>query len=254
MGDSEKNTVNAVRTTLRILEALENTEQGRVADLARELDLPKSTVHNHLQTLLDEEYIVKDPDSTYRLSLRHLKFGNRARNQTVFQVAKPEVEKLAGETGEHANFAMTEHGYGVYVFKTTGDKAVKLDSYPGMRVYMHTTAFGKAMMAHLPDEEIDAVLDRHGLLKKTENTITDESALRNQLTQIRSQGYAIDNEERVDGMRCVAVPIIGSNGDVLGAVSVSGPVSRMTDSYIYDELVDMIIGATNVIEINTTYG
>lgn len=254
MAKSATNTVNAVRTTFRILETLEERDGARVTEVANALDLPKSTIHNHLQTLLDEEYIVKDPDDQrYRIALRHLKFGEQARNQTVFQVAKPEVRRLASDTGEHANFAMTEHGYGVYVFKETGEKAVKLDSYPGKRVFMHTTAFGKAMLAHFPEGRVEEILDRHGLPERTEHTITNRETLFEELAEIRSQGYAVDNEERLLGMRCVAAPILASDDAILGAISVSGPKSRITDEYITEELVDSVVGAANVIEINTTY-
>jgi DNA-binding IclR family transcriptional regulator len=253
MTDNGNNTVDAVRTAFSVLEALERLEGAGVTELARELDHPKSTVHNHLQTLVDEEYVVREADGEYRIALRHLKFGEHARNRTVFRVAKPEVRKLAAETGEHANFTMREHGYGVYVYKDTGDKAVKLDTYPGKRVYLHTTAFGKAMLAFVDEAERDAVLDRHGLPEETENTITDRAALDEELEAVRDRGYAIDDGERLVGMRCVAAPVRNSDGAVLGAVSVSGPASRFEPDYLHGELADDVVGAANVVEINATY-
>lgn len=253
MAAESKNTVNAVKRTFRILEALAEQDGATVTELSNRLDLPKSTVHNHLGTLLAEEYVVKDPDDTYRIGLRHLKFGEHARKRTITQVAKPEVRKLAAETGEHANLAIHEHGYGVYVFKETGEKAVKLDTFPGKRVYLHTTAFGKAMLARLPSARVDAIVDRHGLPRETENTITDRETLDAELETVQSRGYAVDDQERLSGMRCVAAPVLDSDGTALGAVSVSGPANRLEGDYLHEELADQVIGAANVIKINRTY-
>lgn len=249
-----KNTVDAVRTTFRVLETLEELDGARVTEVADRLDIPKSTVHNHLRTLVDEEYVVKDEDSSeYRIGLRHLKFGEHARNQTLYQIAKPEIRELAQETGEHANLAMHEHGYGVYVYKATGDKAVKLDSYPGKRVYLHTTAFGKAMLAYMDEETRQAVYDEHGLPAVAPRTTTDRDELESELEAIRQRGYAFDDEERLDNMRCVAAPLTTTDGDVIGGISVSGPVGRMKGDYFREELPDRVVSVANIIEINATY-
>jgi IclR family acetate operon transcriptional repressor len=249
-----KNTVDAVRTTFRVLETLEELDGARVTELADRLDIPKSTVHNHLRTLLEEEYVVKDEDTNeYRIGLRHLKFGEHARSQTLYQIAKPEIRELAENTGEHANLAMHEHGYGVYVYKATGEKAVKLDSYPGKRVYLHTTGFGKAMLAHMDEATREAVYDEHGLPAVTPNTTTDRDELEAELEEIRTRGYAIDDEERLDSMRCIAAPLTTTNGRVLGAISVSGPTGRLKGDYFEEELPDRVVSVANIIEINATY-
>jgi DNA-binding IclR family transcriptional regulator len=249
-----KNTVDAVRTTFRVLETLEAMDGARVTELADELDIPKSTAHNHLRTLIDEEYVVKDDETNeYRIGLRHLKFGEHARNQTLYQIAKPEIRDLAAETGEHANLGMHEHGYGVYVFKSTGEKAVKLDSYPGKRVYLHTTGFGKAMLAHMDEDARKAVYDRHGLPAMTPNTTTDRDELEAELEEVRARGYAFDDEERLDSMRCVAAPLTTTDDRVVGAISVSGPKGRLKGDYFREELPDRVVSTANIIEINSTY-
>jgi DNA-binding IclR family transcriptional regulator len=249
-----KNTVDAVRTTFRVLEGLETLGGARVTELAEYLDLPKSTVHNHLRTLVEEEYVVKDETrNEYRIGLRHLTFGEHARNQTLYQIAKSEIRELAEETGEHANLAMHEHGYGVYVHKSTGEKAVKLDSYPGKRVYLHTTGFGKAMLAHMDEADRQEIYERHGLPAVTPRTTTDRDELEAELEEIRARGYAFDDEERLDSMRCVAAPLTTTDGRVAGAISVSGPAGRLKGDYFREELPDRVVSVANIIEINATY-
>ncbi|MFB6202376.1 MAG: IclR family transcriptional regulator [Halorhabdus sp.] len=248
------NTVDAVRKTFRVLEGLEALNGARVTELANHLDLPKSTVHNHLQTLVEEEYVVKDDtENKYRIALRHLSFGEHARNQTLYKIAKSEVRDLAEETGEHANFAMHEHGYGVYVYKATGEKAVKLDSYPGKRVYLHTTGFGKAMLAHMDESDREAIYERHGLPAATQSTTTDREELEAELDEIRQRGYAFDDEERLDNMRCVAAPLTTTDDRVVGAISVSGPTGRLKGDYFREELPNRVVSVANIIEINATY-
>jgi DNA-binding IclR family transcriptional regulator len=111
---------------------------------------------------------------------------------------------------------------------------------------------GKAILAHFPEKRVRDILDRHGLPKITEHTVDDEETLFEELEQIRQQGYARDLEERVRGMRCVAAPIL-RDGEVLGAVSVSGPASRMQGERFETEIPDHVMGTANVIEVNITY-
>jgi hypothetical protein len=95
----------------------------------------------------------------------------------IYQVAKPEVDELASGTGEHANLMIEEHGRGVFLYKAQGDDAVQLDTHAGMRVPLHTTALGKAILAHSPSETVDAIVERHGLQQVTDQTITTREAL-----------------------------------------------------------------------------
>ena len=245
--------VQATTTAFRIIEALRLRDGAGVSELAAALEMPTSTVHDHLRTLEAAEYLTSE-DGVYHVGVRFLELGERARGRMkIYQVAKPEVDELASGTGEHANLMIEEHGRGVFLYKAQGDDAVQLDTHAGMRVPLHTTALGKAILAHSPSETVDAIVERHGLQQVTDQTITTREALDAELETVRDQGYAFDDEERVKGMRCVAAPVTDAAGAVVGAVSVSGPKSRMLGETYTDELPRMVLRTANVIEVNLTY-
>ena len=253
MTNKDAATVGATETTLRILETLKGLDGAGVTEVANRLDLPKSTVHNHVSTLLRNEYVVKE-GNTYRVGLQFLEFGEYIRNRMpIYDVARPEVERLAGETGELANLLVEEHGKGVYLCRAKGGQAVRLDTYAGMRVHLHCTALGKAILAYLPDERVREIVDTHGLPERTDTTITDEDELFDELERIRGRGYACDTEERVAGLRCVAAPIRNLDGNAPGAISVSGPTSRMKGERFDEEVPEKLISTANVIELNLNY-
>jgi DNA-binding IclR family transcriptional regulator len=224
-----------------------------VTELANELDLPKSTVYSHLRTLREHEYVVQE-DGRYRLGLRFLDFGEHTRDRMrIYEVARPEVEALAEETGELANLLVEEHGQGVYLYRAKGEGAVNVDTHAGMRVGLHCTSLGKAILAHLPEERVDDIVDRWGLPARTANTITDRAELDAELARIRERGYARDDGERLSGLRCVAAPITDVDGDAVGAVSVAGPTSRIKGDRFDSVIPERVMSAANVTEINLTY-
>lgn len=253
MSDSWPKPIRATETSFRVLEALKRLDGATVTEVATELDLPKSTVHNHLATLQRNEYVVAE-DGTYRVGLRLLELGERRRNgMTVYEVARPEVDDLAAETGEMANLAVEEHGLGVYLYRADGEDAVRTDAYAGMRSHLHCTALGKAMLAHTPRERVDEILDERGLPSRTDATITDRDALFEELDRVRERGVAFDREERLDGLQCVAVPITTEADRAVAAVSVSGPTSRMRGERFEEQIPERLADAANVIELNRTF-
>jgi DNA-binding IclR family transcriptional regulator len=254
MANTER--TNRVKTTVksfRLIQSLKELDGGRVTELADELSMGKSTVHNHLQTLADEGYVIQRDDE-YHLSLQFLELGGYIRNQMdIYGVAEPEVKALAEETGELANFAVAERGKLVYIYRSKGHQAVDLDTYAGMRAHMHNTALGKAILSNYPEERVESILDRHGMPAETEYSITDRERLFEELDQIRSDGFAQDYEERLEGLRCVAAPITSAENVVRGAISVSTPKSRMKDERFNDEVPEKVRSAANVIELNLKY-
>lgn len=250
--DTETLPVNATRMSFDVIEALRTLDGAGVSALADHLGIPKSTAHDHLRTLEELELIVND-GGEYRAGIRFLDLGGYARQgRKIYKVAKPELDKLAQATGEHCNLMVTEHGMGVFLYKAEGPDAVQLDTYIGYRVPLQTTALGKTILANLPAERVEAILDRHGLPEVTERTITDRKELLAELDQVREDGYATDIEERVRGMHCVAVPVVRDE-EVLGAVSISGPKSRMQGKRFEEDLPDQLHRVANVIEVNMTY-
>lgn len=252
MAKHDKAPVNATKKSFEIIEALKELDGAGVSELAGHLGTPKTTVYDHLQTLEELSYIVRDGDE-YRVGVKFMDLAGYARqHMDIYQVGKPEVQTLAEQTGEHVNLMIEEHGRGIFLYKAEGENAVHLDTYSGHRVYLQTTALGKAILAHLPTERVVEIIDEHGLPRITEHTITDRKELFDELAEIRERGYATDREERVEGMRCAAAPIM-KTGDVIGAVSVSGPKSRMQGAQFEEDIPDKVLRTANVIEVNLTY-
>ncbi|RDI71949.1 IclR family transcriptional regulator [Halopelagius longus] len=253
MSTTDRLRVKSAGTMFAVVDALQELDHPSVADVADRVGVPKSTAHDHLSTLEELDFVVKESEG-YRIGARFLEYGGCAReNMKVYRVARPVVKRLAEETGEHANLMIEEHGLGVFLYKAKGENAVTLDTRPGMRVPLQTTALGKAILAHTPREEVERILEEHGMPNVTEKTVTDPELLFEELAEVRERGYATDDEERVAGMRCIAAPVLDRNDEILGAVSVSGPMSRMNDERYQDDIPRSVKSAANVIEVNMTY-
>ena len=244
--------IQATERSLAIIEEIKRRNGAGVTELANHFGFSKSTVHDHLTTLVQTKYLYQEGDE-YNIGLRFLSLGGYAREQReLFEIAKSEIDDLADETGESAKFVVEEYGRGVYLYQSRGEKAVRTDSHVGTRVYLHSCGVGKAILAHLPDERVEAIIGEYGLPGWTKYTITEETALYEELERIKERGVAIDNEERIRGLRCVAAPVI-KDDEVLGSISVSGPTKRFNDESVIDELAGLVQDTSRVIEINATY-
>lgn len=246
--------VKSVDTTLRIIETVRDRNGARPGEIARELDLPTSTVSDHLVTLKGNQYLVKDGDE-YRVGLRFLELGDRARSyQKIYRVAQGNIDKLAEDTGELVHLSVEEDGVGTIIYEREGAEAVSLDTYVGRRVEMHCTALGKAMLAHLPEARVDEIVDRYGLNPATDRTITDRAELDAHLGEVREQGYAISAGERIPGLGCIAVPIKGTDeGEVFGALSLCAPLARTEPSTLPDEVLNMVRQTADRIELDLAF-
>lgn len=242
--------VNALFRAFRIVEALNELGGAGVSAIAREVDLPKSTVHNHLNTLEQAGYVVAE-DGTYRPGLKFLYIGEAVRNEhTLYSVAQSQVDKLAATTGEISGLMVEEHGEGVFIHRGRGSEAAHIDTQIGDRIPLHCTALGKAILAFLPPEKRDQSIDRHGLPGFTPQTITDREQLYSELETVREQQVAFDDEERLPGLRSTAAPIFDGEQSVIGAISVAGPTHRMQGDRFRSELPEQVLGFANVIELN----
>lgn len=253
MATNEKGTVDSVQTACHILDLLEELDGAGVTRIAEEVGLAKSTAHSHLATLEKAEYLVKR-NSEYHLSLLHLKKGEFVKSRiTKYDIVTTELDKLADDTGETVQFATEEHGWCVYLAKSKGKHGVESASSMGKREHLHSTSLGRAILSEYPEERVSDIMDNRGMPAKTEATTTDRDELFADLQTIREKGYAIDDEENVEGVRCIGAPVIGTDGGVLGALSVTGPSRRMTLERIEDELADLVISSANAIEINSKF-
>ena len=221
--------VQAVERAFRLLEVLARNDGG-VSELARATGLHKATVHRLLRTLRELGFVELGPDgSRYRLGLRLLELGGRVLARLDLRdVARPYLTELRDRTRLTVHMAILDGTEVVYIEKLDSPANLRMASFVGMRSPAYCTALGKAILAFLPDEEIEAVLARTRLVPRTPNTITARDALLAELAATRARGYAIDNVENEEGIRCVGAPVHGHTGKVVAAISVSGPIFSVT--------------------------
>lgn len=250
MTDDGPRTIKAVERAAAIIDTIEDDGPVGVTDLAAELGVSKGTAHTYLSTLARERLLTRSGDE-YHLSLRYLSLAERLKSRIdIYDLVKKEVDKLAEETGERAQFAMLEDGMVANVYRAEGANAIRTTVTVGQYDYPHYIAVGKAMIAHLPEERRAEIVEDSGLPARTDRTITDRGELEAHLETIRERGYAVDDEERARGVRCVGAPLLDDSGGVLGGISISGPAQRMTDDRIESELRDLLLRSANVIEVN----
>jgi DNA-binding IclR family transcriptional regulator len=246
-------TLKTVESTCAILNALKNLDGSGVTELANYLDISKGAAYNHLVTLHEQQFIHKDDENQYHLSLRFLNIGEYLRHRhRLYQAGRPETEQLAADTGEYAHLMTEEFGRGFYLYKARGERGIAEDFHQMKSEqpdYLHLSSTGKAILAHLSEERIDRIVEIHGAPEKTAKTITTRDELFDELAQIREQGYALNDQEEVRGTRAVGAPIIDPKEGVLGAISVSGPISRFPDDQFYEELPELVMKRANIIEV-----
>jgi len=244
--------LKTIQRAFEIMDVLKEQKEVGVADLSRQLDLPKSTVHDYLRTLRTMGYVINE-DGTYRLGFQLLELGGQVKYRNrLFHVAKPELERLVENTGELVSVNVEERGQFVILHTEFGSESLRLGIYPGLKTPIHTHAGGKVILAFLGEERIDSIIDDHGLTARTGQTITDREALDAELETIREQGYGIDRNEQVVGMGTVAAPVrIGE--EVLGSIGVVCPSDRLRDESYRQELADEVQKSANIVSVNYQY-
>jgi len=222
--------IQSVARALTIVDILAEA-RGELAlnEIAARLSLPKSTVHGLVSTLKDFGYIEQSTfSSKYRLGVRFFEVGHIvAQGWEVRTVAAPYINKLLEELAETVHLVVLDKLEVLYIDKRESGRSLRIASQVGMRLPAHCTGVGKVLMAHLSPEERCKLINEKGLPKYTENTLTDVKVLEDELKKIRMQGFAIDNEEIMESLRCVAAPIRDQTGNVISAISLAGPVPRM---------------------------
>lgn len=246
--------VGSVDRTFDILEIIRERDGVGVTELADELEVSKSTIYNHLHTMAERGYVVKENDR-YRLGLRFLSFPDVVqKSNRLYQIAVDEIDELVNRTGERSQLLVEEDGHGVYIYQKIDDRAIRTGSRVGSRVMLHSTAIGKALLAYQPAEKVERILDRDGLPAMTEHTITSREAFEEELEHVRERGVAFDDEEGIEGMRCVAAPIKSDDDVSVGAISVSGPCTRIKGERFEETLPEEVQQAAQAIEINYRFG
>jgi DNA-binding IclR family transcriptional regulator len=223
--------VQVIDRVVAIIDALAgDRKDASITELAEELDLHKATVHRLLMILSQHRLVDRDEQSgRYHLGLRLFELGTAAIGRfNILDRARRHLEKLLYEVDETVHLCVLDDGEVLYLDKIESTRSIRMASRSGRRNPTYCTAVGKAMLAHLPEREVDEILTRHGMQRQTSKTITTPAELKADLRAIRERGYSIDDEEVEEGVRCVGAAVLGHGGRPLGAISVSAPAFRVT--------------------------
>jgi DNA-binding IclR family transcriptional regulator len=242
--------VKSLKTTFKIIQYLSKHKWVRTSELVSQLELPKSTIHDHLRSLEELGYVIRDSQK-YRASTLTLQNGISIRNtHEIYHAARPEIKKLAEKTNENVHLIIKESGLGIVLHSVAGNEDVHLQVYPGTPAKLHSTAPGKAILAHLSQEETERILDHRGLTAITDRTITDKEKLFTELNEIREQGYATDFGEVIEGLQGIAVSIINREcGEIEGSITIYKPIGESPGDFD-EETLQLLTRSANIIEIN----
>jgi len=201
-----------------------------IHELSETLNLYPSTVHRIIDTLHHVGYIEKRFDSDeYQLGLKAIELGLSKLNQiNLIKEANPYLEALSKEMNENVYLGVLFEGEVLYETKKEALRKISLITHVGTRALVHSTALGKVLIANLPPKERKIILGSNPLQRRTKNTIINRRALEKELEKVKKLGYAIDAEENENEIRCIAAPIRNYRGEVIAAVSISGPSYRFT--------------------------
>ena len=249
------NRVQALDRALDILEALAVEGRGMgVTQLSQRVGLHKSTVHRLLSTFAEWGYVEKNPqDNKYKLGLKVIDLGSIFLNNIELKTeALPYLNELKEKSRQPVHLARLEDGQVVYIEKVDVINSIRMYSQIGRRVPAHSTALGKAMMAHKSVDEVEDIILKRGMTAVTSNTITDKQTLMKELRVIKERGYALDDEENEKGIRCLAAPIMDYRCKVIAAVSTSGTLDVFTYERL-DELKSSIMDTAHRISMRLGY-
>lgn len=253
MGKDIQTRSKTTETSLDIVDAIRELDGATIPALSEHMGLSESTIHRHLVSLREYGYVVKE-DERYHVGLRFLTVGGYAQQRvTAFPMIKEKVDRLAETTGERAQCIVEENGRRVYLYTEVGESAVQTGAHIGRRGPLHVSAAGKAILANLPDERVDEIVDEHGLEGGTRNSISTREELDRTLREIRERGYALNKQETTEGVHAIGAPITDNDEEVIGALSVSGPANRLKEEYLIETISEEVLAATNEVELHVAH-
>lgn len=229
--------VQSVDRALSILELLSDHNDGLgITKISGRIDLHKSTVHRLLGTLIYKGYVVQDlATNKYKLTLKMFELGSkRIERMDLSAASKPYIEELMKSLNEVVHLVVRDNNDIVYIDKVEADNTIRMASTIGRRSPLYCTSVGKAMMAYMTEEEVEKIWNGSNIIKYTEFTITDLDKFKKELEKIRKNGYAVDDEENELGVRCIGAPVFNHQGEVEGAISISGPTMRVTKDKVHE--------------------
>lgn len=248
--DFMKKNVQTIERAFDVIELLGNADHHLgISEIAHRSELPLATTHRLLATLRRLGYVEQNPEtSKYTLGVRILQLRGAVIEQLNLGVqAMPIMKMLMNRVEETVHLAVFNEGEIVYIERVEGLRTQGMYTRIGKRAPAHCTALGKVLLANMPEHIwFDDVVHRHGLKSFSETTITSIDTLQHELEHTRKRGYAIDNGETGECVRCVAAPIQDYTGQVVAAISISGPQSQVTVDRV-EELGESICWAADLI-------
>lgn len=229
MAEKSPGGVQSVERVFELLELI--TDAGgdvTLSQLSLSTDLPPPTIHRLLRTLVTLGYIRRLPHRRYALGPRLIRLGEEA-NKQLGAMARPQLKSLVDQLGETSNMAVLDSDMIIYVAQVPSRHSMRMFTEVGRRAHAHDTGVGKAILAQLDDEVIRGIVQRTGMPTPTSKSIGDIESLLADLGRIRERGYSIDEEEQELGVRCFATAV--PDAPTPAAISVSGPVSRVDQSF-----------------------
>jgi IclR family acetate operon transcriptional repressor len=224
--------VQSLTRALSILDTLAENDDGlSLTALAKAVALPPSSVHRLLTTLQRKRFVRFEPSSMgWRIGVQAFVVGNAfARSRDVVALAMPFMRQLMEKTGETVNLYVPNGAHAICIAQVQSQQMIRAISRPGGAIALHRSAAGKAMLAQMTAAELNDVVAKHGLEQETDGSSAGASKLRAELDRTRSRGFALDDEEFAVGLRCIAAAILDEHRAAQGALSIAGPVARLTD-------------------------
>ena len=228
--ESKSAPVGVVVKVLKILEAIHDAPAGlQLKQVAKQTAINKSTAYRFLAHLEGEGYLYRDDAGAYVIGPKLARLGSGINyEESLRKISRPILHKLWMTTGETVNLSVLDGQDALYLDVIESSHTFRLASQVGSRRPLYCTSLGKAMMAFLPPEQVEELVGSFTFVRSTPHTLVHRTKLKKDLERTRQRGYALDDEEAVLGARCVAAPVFDAGGNVAAAVSVSGPITRIT--------------------------
>ena len=250
--DDQAGTVQSDRTLLEIINGLQELNGAGITELSQHLGYSKSTVHKHIKTLHQEQYVSKQ-GGKYKLGFRFLTHGGYVRDRhKLCRLSIKKTREISEVTGEMCVFSVKQGNYGYFAAITNDSFGVRQDAPLGTRYYLHENSGGKAILAQLTDNQINSIIQDVGLPAQTENTVTSRSELFDRIEKVRERGFALNTEERRKGINAVSVSIHDSEIGDYGALTVAGPANRLNEQKL-EKHGETLLGAINELELEISY-
>jgi IclR family acetate operon transcriptional repressor len=227
---TDQNTVQALDRALYLLEHLAQGPGRTLSELAEDTGQAVATTFRALQTLQAHGMVeIEEPGQLWHIGAGAFRIGTAFLRRTkVVERARQPMDALMRETGETANLGVEVRGEVLFLAQVETHEAIRAFFPPGTKGPMHSSGIGKALLAWYPEDRLQDIIARQGLEKFTSLTITSDSSLLRDLARTRERGFAIDDQERAEGMRCIAAPIFNAHGEPVAGLSVSGPAFRVS--------------------------